>query len=57
MQKVRWERVIKIMETTIKVSKETLRRVNKMKYNLDAKSHDETLNRILDIIEKVGESK
>ncbi len=45
------------METTIKVSKETLRRVNKMKYNLDAKSHDETLNRILDIIEKVGESK
>ena len=44
-------------ETTIKVKGKTLLRFNKMKYALDAKNHDKTLNKILDIVEKMENQK
>lgn len=45
------------METTIKVKGDVLLRVNKMKYSLQAKNHNETLEKLLDIVEKMEASK
>ena len=44
------------METTIKVTKETARRIQRVKYSLDCKTADETINKLLDIIEKIEEA-
>jgi len=44
------------MKTTIKVSKETSRRLNKIKYKLDCSTHDETINRVFDIVDKIVEN-
>lgn len=41
------------METTLKVTKETRRRINGVKYKLDCKTVDETINKVLNIIEKI----
>lgn len=43
------------METSIKVKKETVLRINRAKYKLGYKSADETINKIFDIVEKIAE--
>ena len=43
------------METTLKVKKETARRLNQVKYKLGYKTTDETINKVLDIVEKIAE--
>jgi len=45
------------METTIKVKKETARRVNRAKYKMEYSSHDETINKIFDIAETIKPTK
>ena len=44
-------------ETTIDVTKETARRIQKAKYNLGYKTADETINKIFDIVEKIVENR
>ncbi len=44
-------------KTTIEVEGTTRIRINYFKYNLKAKTHDETLNKVLDIVEKMGAMK
>lgn len=44
------------METTIKVSKETKRRVMEKKYALDVATADMTINKILDIVETMTDA-
>jgi len=44
------------METSIKVKKETARRINKAKYKLGYSSADETINKVFDIVEKISEA-
>ncbi len=43
-------------ETTIDVSKETARRIQKAKYRLGYKTADETINKVFDIVEKIAEA-
>ncbi len=43
-------------ETTIDVSKETARRIQKVKYRLGYKTADETINKVFDIVEKIAEA-
>lgn len=43
-------------ETTIDVSKETARRIQRAKYKLGYKTADETINKIFDIVEKIVEA-
>ncbi len=45
------------METTIKVKKKTAQRINRAKYKLGYSTHDETINKIFDIVEKITETK
>ena len=44
------------METTIKVNKETARRINRAKYKLGYKNADETINKMFDIVDKSVEA-
>ncbi len=46
-----------MVKTTIDVSKQTARRIQKAKYNLGYKTADETINKIFDIVEKIVENK
>ena len=41
------------METTLKVTKETARRVQKAKYALGCKTADQTINDVFDIVEEI----
>ena len=43
-------------KTKIDVSKETARRVQKVKYNLGCKTADETINKVFDIVEKIQDA-
>ncbi len=43
-------------ETTIDVSKETARRIQKAKYKLGYKTADETINKVFDIVDKIVEA-
>ena len=43
-------------KTTIEVFKETRRRLSGVKYKLNYKTIDETINKVLDIIEKISEA-
>ncbi|KKN69635.1 hypothetical protein LCGC14_0439380 [marine sediment metagenome] len=44
-------------QKTIKVSNKTNARVQTLKYTLHCSSADETINRLLDIVEKIEEAK
>ena len=44
-------------ETTIDVSKETARRIQRAKYKLGYKTADETINKVFDIVDKIVEAK
>ena len=44
------------METTIKVSSKTARRIQKAKYSMGYKTADQTINAMLDIIGKMWEA-
>ena len=41
------------MKTTITVDPKTRKRLNKAKLTLDAKNVDETINRILDLVDEI----
>ncbi len=43
-------------ETTIDVSKETARRIQRAKYKLGYKTADETINKVFDIVDKIVEA-
>jgi len=43
-------------KTTIEVSKNTARRIQRAKYKLGYKTADETINKVFDIVEKIVEA-
>lgn len=43
------------MKTTVEITKTTRERLNRAKYAMGEKTIDDTINKILDIVEKVGE--
>ena len=45
------------MKTTITIDHETRLRINRAKYKLGHSTVDETINKILDIVEKISEAK
>lgn len=45
------------MKTTITVEEETRKRLNKLKYALGSPTLDDTINRSLDILEKMSEER
>ena len=44
------------MKTTIEVNKQTARRIQMAKHTLGYKTADETINKILDIVQKITEA-